>query len=89
MCGVLLKLHGHAKVFCSSLQFLSWVRAVSALTESVAFRDSHGNEQIREESLFEQEIRGLFFVRDRRNFNQDPTQKNLYHINVFEKAVHC
>lgn len=87
MCGDYLKLVGHAHIFCSSVQLLSWDYAVSASAETVKFLDSGGNEQVRDEASFDQEKEGLVYVRDRRNLNRNPSRKIHYYLNMAEQAV--
>lgn len=46
MCDEYLKLGVHVHIFCSSVQPSSLVKAISAATRSVTFKDSQSNEQL-------------------------------------------
>lgn len=88
MCGDFLKLGGHAHMFCSSTQLLSWVKAVSAAIESAKFQNSEGHKQIRDKALFDHKKRGLVYLMDWRIFNRNSSQITLYDINMLEQALH-
>lgn len=52
VCGDYLKLDDRAQMFCSAVQFLSWVKAVSASIENITFEGAEGKELECEETLF-------------------------------------
>lgn len=62
-----LKLVCIAHIFYSAV-FLSWVKAFSDPTGSVAIEDAEGSERKRKEAMFHQEKQWMVQVRHQRNF---------------------
>lgn len=87
LCGDNLKVGVHTYIFCSSIPLLLWVLAVSALTESVTFRDSEVNGQVQEEALFDQEKQVLVSLKNLGKINRSSRQRSLHRINMIDQTV--
>lgn len=65
MCGNYLKLDGHVHMFCITVQFLFWTKAIAIPTKSVTFKPANRNKQEREEVILDNEEQRMVYVRGR------------------------